>query len=84
MLTPKFQGWRSDEAVRSSVGRLEIVLDAVADLAGHLGRVFLGSNHHKRSAHQPDIVIFLIGLLGNRRAVAVVASAGGIWGTVES
>ena len=60
--------------------RLEIVLDPVADFARHLGRVFLGTDHHERSAHQPHIVVLLVGLLGRGRAVAVVAGAGRLRG----
>ena len=32
----------------------------IADLAGNLGRVFLGADHHERAAHQPDIVVLLL------------------------
>ena len=76
----EFQGRRGDKAVGPTLGRLEIVFDPIPDFPRHLGRVFLGTDHHERSAHQPNIVVFLIRLLGHRGAVAVVPGTGGIRG----
>ena len=70
------QRGRGDQAVGLAVPGLEVLLDLVADLAGHLGGVLLGCDHHERSAHQPHVVVLSIGLLGDRRAMAVVAGAG--------
>ena len=80
MLTPiSSVGVATRQLVRAVPG-LEVLLDPVADLAGHLGRVLLGADHHERTAHQPHIVVLLVGLLGDGRAVAVVAGAGRVRG----
>ena len=73
-----FQGRRSHEAVSATMPRFEVVLDAVADFARNLGRVFLGTHHYERLAHQPHIVVVLLRLLGRGCAVTVVAGTGGI------
>ena len=70
------QGRRGDQAIRAAMFGFEILLDLVADLAGHLGRVFLGADHHEGTAHQPHVVVFLVRRLRYGRAVAVVPGAG--------
>ena len=66
---------RGDQAVRPAVPGLELLLDLVADLARHLGSVLLCCDHDEGALHQPNIVVLLVGLLGDGRTVAVVPCA---------
>jgi hypothetical protein len=64
------------QAVGPAGQQLEILLDPVADLAGHLGGVFLRVDHRERSAHQPHVVVFTVGLLRDGVSRAVVPGTG--------